>query len=283
MKTQPAPTLTRVRLSEVQTNQRLRPVSPAGVEAILASVAEIGQIKDPVHVRRKKDGRLVLLAGGHRMAAYAELGIDEADVWLWAGITDDMARLIEIDDNLAGAEMGPLDTAVFLAERKRIYEKLHPEAKAATGAALVARRWNTADIVSVVSFAKTTAEKFGMSERHVRRLIEAGTKLGVDSARLRQAARPVTLKDLIEISKIGEVAERYSVIDALIEGKAKSAAEARRVWATADGSAAVVIKDPVEEGFQALMKAWARAPLAARRRFMHEAADDLAALEGGAE
>lgn len=273
MKTQSAPTLTRVRLSEVQTNQRLRPVSPSGVEAILASVAEIGQIKDPVHVRRKKDGRLVLLAGGHRMAAYAELGIDEADVWLWVGITDDMARLIEIDDNLAGAEMGPLDTAVFLAERKRIYEKLHPETRRGVAGAIA--RHSATDTMSVASFVSATAEKFGLSERHVFRMVEAGTKLGVDSARLRQAARPVTLKDLIEISKIGEVAERYSVIDALIEGKAKSAAEARRAWATADGSAAGTMKDPVEEGFQALMKAWARAPMAAKKRFLLECSQEI--------
>lgn len=269
----PTPTLTRVRLADIKASNRLRPVSEAGVEAILASVAEIGQIKDPVHVRRKKDGTLHLLAGGHRMAAYARLGIEEAEVWLWSGITDDVATLIEIDDNLAGAEMGPLDTAVFLAERKRVYEKLHPEAKAATGAALVAKRWNTADIVSVVSFAKATAEKFGMSERHVRRLIEAGEKLGVDASRLRRAEQQVSLKDLIEIAKIGEVTERYDVIDALIGGRAKSAAEARRQIASRGIEPPV--KDAVEEGFQALAKAWTRAPLAAKKRFLLEHAQEV--------
>lgn len=273
----PTPALTCVRLADIKSNNRLRPVSAAGVEAILASVAEIGQIKDPVHVRRKKDGTLHLLAGGHRMAAYAELGIEEAEVWLWTGITDDVATLIEIDDNLAGAEMGPLDTAVFLAERKRIYEKLHPEAKAATGAALVAKRWNTADIVSVVSFAKATAEKFGLSERHVYRMVEAGQKLGADSARLRRAPRAVSLKDLIEIAKIGEVTERYDVVDALIEGRAKSATEARRQRVA--GGVEPPVKDPVEDGFQALMKAWARAPMAAKKRFLLECREEVWSAE----
>lgn len=37
------------------------------------------------------------------------------------------ARLIEFDDNLAGAELSPLGTAVFLAGRKRVCEKLHPD------------------------------------------------------------------------------------------------------------------------------------------------------------
>lgn len=281
MKNLPSPTLTRIHLAEVKASNRLRPVSQAGVDAILASVAEIGQIKDPVHVRQKKDG-MVLLAGGHRLAAYAMLGIEEADVWLWSGITDDVARLIEIDDNLAGAEMNALDTAVFLAERKKVYERLHPETAANAFKGNQHTGKVAADTMSVTSFARVTAEKFGMSDRHVRRLIEAGTKLGVDSARLRHAPRAVSLKDLLVISKIGETSERYSVIDALIKGDAKSAAEARRAWSSKDAATDVSGKDPVEDAFQALMKAWNRAPMAARRRFVQEAADDLAQIEGGA-
>ena len=42
-------------------------------------------------------------------------------------------------------------------------------------------------------------------------------------------------------------------------------------------------KDPVEEAFKALLTAWTRAPMAARRRFVHEVSDDLAAMEGQAE
>lgn len=270
----PAPMLQRVRLSDIQISQRLRPVSDAGVEAILASVAEIGRIKDPIHLRRSKKG-LTLLAGGHRLEVYRRLVTEEIDAWVWTGITDDHARLIEIDDNLAGAEMGALDTAVFLAERKRVYEKLHPEAKAKTGAALVASRWNTADIVSVVSFAKVTAEKFGMTERHVRRLVEAGQKLGADSARLRDCPRPITLKDLIEIAKVGEPTERYAIVDALSEGKARSAAEARRAWLARESGSTPAEKDPVEEAFNALSKIWQRTPLAAKRRFVAEHCSEL--------
>lgn len=257
-----------VPVAEIDARNRLRPVSQAGVEALKASIAEAGVMKDAIHVRKKKGGALVLIAGAHRLEAARQLGWTEIEAKVWTDVTDDWSRLMEIDDNLAGAEMGPLDTAVFLAERKRVYEKLHPETKAATGAELVARRWNTADTMSVVSFAKVTAEKFGISERHVRRLVEAGDKLGVDSARLRAAPRPITLKDLIEISKVGEVSERYAIIDALIEGKAKSASEARRTWKAAESGLEGVVKDPVEEAFIALAKAWARAPMAAKKRFL---------------
>lgn len=269
----PAPILQRVRLADVQIAQRLRPVSEAGVEAILASVAEIGRIKDPIHLRKSKKG-LTLLAGGHRHEAYRRLSIDEIDAWVWSGITGDHARLIEIDDNLAGAEMGALDTAVFLAERKRVYERLHPETRRG-GDRKSMNFQNQTDTMSVRSFVAATAEKFGLSPRHVFRMVTAGEKLGADSARLRHCPRPVTLKDLIEIAKVGEPTERYAIVDALREGTAKSAAEARRIWLAKEKGEAVSEKDPVEEAFNALSKAWSRAPMAAKKRFLFEFAKEI--------
>ena len=167
----------RVKVGEVLVTARLRPVSEAGVESLLASIAEIGVMKDAIHVRQKKGGQLVLIAGGHRLEAARRLGWEEIEAKVWADVTDDWARLMEIDDNIAGAELNPLDTALFLAERKRVYERLHPETKAKVGAELVACRWNTADTMSVASFAAATAEKFVMTDRHVRRLIAAGSRL----------------------------------------------------------------------------------------------------------
>ena len=273
MKALPQPTLQRVTLADIKASQRLRPVSDAGVEAILASVAGIGRIKDPIHLRRKRDG-LTLLAGGHRLAVYHRLETLEADCWVWTDITDDHAKLIEIDDNLAGAEMCALDTAIFLAQRKQVYERLHPETKRGVAGALV--RHSASDSVSVASFVASTAEKFGLSPRHVYRMVSAGENLGVDSARLRNIPRQVTLKDLIEISKIDGPAERYAVVDALREGKVRSAGEARRMWAAKEnGTSEATEKDPVEDGFNALVKAWGRAPLAAKKRFLLERASEV--------
>jgi len=256
-----------VPVADIDARNRLRPVSEAGVEALKASIAETGVMKDAIHVRRKKGGVLVLIAGAHRLEAARQLGWTEIEAKVWTDVTDDWSRLMEIDDNLAGAEMGPLDTAVFLAERKRVYERLHPETRQGGDRKSVEFK-NQTDIESVRSFAATTAEKFGLSERHIRRLVEAGEKLGVDSARLRSAPRPITLKDLIEIAKVGEVAERYAIIDALRDGKAKSAAEARRTWAAAERGDEAPVQDPVEAAFIALSKAWARAPMAAKKRFL---------------
>jgi ParB family chromosome partitioning protein len=190
--------------------------------------------------------------------------------------TDDWARLMEIDDNLAGAELTPLDTAVFLARRKEVYERLHPETS--RGLAGAKARWSNASELG--SFASTTAEKLGITERQVQKIVAAGERLDPrDAQLLRNAPRPVTLKDLTEIAKTTSAPERYHVVETLAAGKAKSAAEARRGWAGREGGA-VAPKDPVEEAFKALKTAWLRAPKAARRRFLEaeiEGVEDILA------
>lgn len=258
----------RVKVGEIEVGSRLRPVSEAGVASLLASIAETGVMKNAVHLRQKKGGQLVLIAGAHRLEVAHRLGWDEIEAKVWADVTDDWARLMEIDDNIAGAELSPLDTAVFLAERKRVYEKLHPEKT--RGVAGAAARWDATDTMSVASFADATAEKFGMSPRQIFRLIAAGSKLDPrDLSLLRKAPKPVTLKDLGEIAKIGQPTERYEVVDALSEGRAKSAADARRQWRVKQGVSSPV-QDPVETQYLTLMKAWVRAGAPARRRFLDE-------------
>lgn len=272
-----APTLQMIGLvpvADIDARSRLRPVSEAGVGALKASIAETGVMKDAIHVRKKKGGVLVLIAGAHRLEAARQLGWTEIEAKVWTDVTDDWSRLMEIDDNLAGAEMGPLDTAVFLAARKAVYERLHPETKRGGDHKSVEFK-NQTDIESVRSFVATTAEKFGLSERHIRRLVEAGEKLGVDSARLRNIPRPITLKDLIEIAKVGEPVERYAIVDALREGTARSASEARRTWAAKERGEARSVKDPVEQAFIVLSKAWSRAPLAAKKRFLLDHAKEV--------
>lgn len=269
-------TITEVPVDEVQIGRRLRPVSPAGVAALVASIGELGIMKDAIHVRREKSGKLSLMAGAHRLTAARELGWQVVPARVWR-CTADWAALMEIDDNLASAELTMLDTAVFLAERKKVYEKMHPEARAAIGADLVAKRWNTAELSSVVSFADTTAEKFGISARQVRKIVAAGEALDHDCVRwLRAAPRPVNLSDLQSLSKIEDAHERAQVCIALSNGAARSAAAALAERRTDAGPAPV--KDPIEAALKALREAWNRAPKATRRRFAEIEREELSAL-----
>lgn len=254
----------RVAVADVIVGDRLRPVSRAGVEALIASVSATGVMKDAIHVRKHHGGELRLVAGAHRLAAAVEMGWADIEAKIWTDVTDDWARLMEIDDNVAGAEMCPLDHAVFLATRKSVYERLYPETKAGVAGALAKHGLQT----NSSSFAEATAEKFGISQRQVQKIVAAASRLGPDEvSRLRRAPRPVTLKDLQEVSKIGSPAERYDVVDLLAEGKAKSAADARRAVAQRAGSQDEKAKDPIEEALALIERAWSRAPMVAKRRF----------------
>lgn len=271
----PITTITELAVADIICRDRLRPVSEAGVAALIASIGELGVIKDAVHVRRKKDGTFHLMAGAHRLEAARRLGMATMPVKAWT-CTDDWARLVEIDDNLAGAELTALDTALFLARRKEVYERLHPETL--RGVAGARARWS--DASELGSFASTTAEKLGITERQVQKIVAAGERLQPpDVQALRRAPRPVTLKDLTVIAGIESAPERYHVVGELGGGQARSAAEARRSWAGRQGGA-IAHKDPVEEDFKVLRTAWLRASKAARRRFIAaeiEGVEDLLA------
>ncbi|MBR9819373.1 MAG: ParB N-terminal domain-containing protein [Rhodobacteraceae bacterium] len=264
-------TITELPIDEIEVVDRLRPVSEAGVQAIIASIGELGVMKDPIHVRRMKNGKTRLLAGLHRLTSARELGWQTIKVTCWR-CNDDFARLMEIDDNLAGAELTALDTAVFLAARKRVYEKLHPETRA--GVAGAKARWDASDIVS---FASATAEKFGVSKRTVERMVAAGERLAGDEvSRLRRAPKPVALADLQVIGTLGPT-DRYAVVDALAEGRAKSAGKAMAAIKASTGASPAPV-DPTEKAFLDLMEAWKRAPATARRRFLDECGGDVSAL-----
>ncbi len=241
------------------------------MQSLIASVNETGVMKDAIHVRRKKDGSLVLIAGAHRLETARQLGWEEIEAKIWTDVTDDWARLMEIDDNLAGAEMNALDTAVFLAARKAVYERMHPETKRGVAGGL-ARQGLATDIMS---FAAATADKFGCTTRHVERMVAAGSRLGPDQVHaLRQAPRQITLKDLTEIGKISEPTARYAVVDRLAAGRAKSAADAQR-GLKAEGAAEAPVKDPIEEQFIAALKVWNRIGMAARKRMVAAVEGDL--------
>lgn len=267
----------RVLVAAIAIENRLRPVTEAGVESLIASIRETGVMKDAIHVRKKKGGALVLMAGAHRLEAARRLGWEQIEAKVWADVTDDWARLIEVDDNLAGAEMNALDTALFLAERKRVYEKLHPEAVQKDGAELASVRWHAADMMSVASFASATAEKFGVTDRHVRRLVAVGVALTRDEVRwLRAAKASVTLADLQTLAKLDDEHERKQVCIALSNGAAPSAAAALRAHrAPGFGADEAANEDPVEAAFKALSQAWERAPMAAKKRFLFERAGEV--------
>ena len=260
-------TITELPVDAVLVEDRLRDVNPATLDGLKQSIEQSGLLQN-ITVRRKRDGDY-LLDGMHRLTAMRELGRPTIPVRL-VRCNDAEARLIEIDANLAGAPLIPVDLALFLAERKRAYEELHPEARAATGAELIAKRWDTAEMISVVSFAKSVQEHLDLSERHIRNYVRAGSLLKKPEVEaLRAAPRQVGVMDLIGVGKIGEPEERGFVIGKLSAGDATTVKAARKAYAASQGKSPAPLSDG-DQKLARLMDAWDRAGPKARRRFMEE-------------
>ncbi|TNF21839.1 MAG: chromosome partitioning protein ParB [Rhodobacteraceae bacterium] len=273
-------------IAEIEVENRLRPVDELGVLAILATVAEGGSITDPIDVRRVRKGKVVsfrLVDGAHRLEAMKRLGREVIPASVWEGPALD-ARLLEIERNLARAEMKPIDRAVFLLQYKEVYEEKHPEAKAAIGAELAAKRWNTTGTVPVVSFVAMVGQLTGQDESTIRRQIRAAkhlTKSEIDN--VRDASHWVSFKDIAEIGKIGDDAERSFVVEKIAAGDVKQAAKARKLYAAEAGTGPAPV-DPVDAEFQALLKAWQRARKSARLQFLDKVSRELREItEGGDE
>lgn len=266
-----------VPIDEIDVGERLRYVSAAALEGLEASVDDLGVVLDEIHLRRVRHqgNKLKLMAGGHRLALADRKGWNTIRAKIW-DCSDDWAALVEVDDNLAHAELSPIELARFLAKRKAVYEKLHPEAKAGVAGGK-ARHGLAADIMS---FAASVAEKRDLSERHVRRLIAAGEALTEEMVADLNVAqlvtkRPVGVTDLMALSKLDDPEERRRAVWTFCN--ATTLPTLKKAIAYSHG-ADKPAKDPVEDGFNALMAAWKRAPAAARRRFVSDAYDELSGL-----
>jgi hypothetical protein len=158
---------------------RLRALQPDKVDELAKSIGRAG-LQHPIRVRVKNGGGYELIAGRHRLEAARKLDHKTILAGVVEDIDADQARLDEIDENLIRAELSPAERARHLAERKRIYEKLHPETKSTSkggpGRAKQTRRQNGDE--SVDRFTKDTAKKTGKSERTIQREVERGEKVG---------------------------------------------------------------------------------------------------------
>lgn len=266
--------ITELPIDAIIVEDRLRGVSQAAVDVLKVSIAQSG-LSHNITVRRKKDGDY-LLDGAHRLTALRELGETMVPVKL-VRCNDVEARLIEIDCNLAGQPLLPVDLAVFLARRKLAYEELYPEAKAATGADLVARRWDTAENISTVSFVRSVQAYLALSDRHIRNYVRAGMLLeNAEVEALRLAPKRVDVMSLIDIGKLGDAEERGFVVKALSSGSAKKVSAARKAFRAERGEGPAP-RNATDAEFSRLVDAWKRASKAARRRFLEEHGADVQA------
>lgn len=269
----------RLPLDAISVEGRLREVRDAFVENLIVMAEDTG-ITTPIHVRKVKD-RYVLIDGAHRLEAARRMGLPDIAV-LVVECRADEARAMEATNNLGAARMTPLQTAVFVASWKRDYYALHPERKPGVfkGNQYTGKVVGGKMPVTTSPLTKTIADAFGVDESTIFRALKAGENLTPeDAARLDAAPCRITMQDLKTLARIGDAAERSAVVLRLASGNAKSAADARKSLAAEDGrNTPEPIIDPTEAEFRALLNAWSRSRVGARRRFVSQAFHQLASL-----
>lgn len=247
-----------VPVKSIHVPKRLRAIDPAWAEALAQSIAESG-LQQPVEVR-EVGGKLVLVAGAHRIEAHRLLGLDEIETRTVA-VDDLQARLREIDENLFRHELTALDRAVFLAERKTVYEALHPETRKGAQGGRGGKRNET----GTMPFSKDAAAKTGLDATTIRRAVRIAGGIPAD-VRQRLAGTRFADKqgELLALAKQPPKSQGR-IVELLLKAK-NPAPSVRAAVAVVEGRA--VERDPDEEQLTALLNAWRRAGAKARRRFL---------------
>lgn len=258
-----------LRTGDVDYGDRLRQIDEARADLLAQNIREVGMLRQPIEVRATLRGRpYLLVAGGHRLRAIEILGWDEIPAFVYE-MTPDEARLAEIDENLVRHELNPLDRAVFLAERKALYERLHPEY--ANGGDRRSTKFQT-DIVSVWSFARDTAEKCGLTDRSIRRAVTIATGLS-PQVRGRLAGTWLSQKqsELLALVKLAP-AEQESALDLLLSEtpQARTVDQATRLVRGGRASA----EPDADQALSKLMRAWRDAPPPVKRAFLAAKMED---------
>jgi N6-adenosine-specific RNA methylase IME4 len=155
---------------------RLRKVDEDKVKALAESMKEVGLIT-PITVRPNTVTKVgySLITGAHRLAAAKKLKWESISA-IVVEATDAESRIAEIDENLVRNELTAAERARHTAERKRLYEEIHPETKHGVVGNGREKSRKVCDSTPE-RFTADTAKKTGTSERKVQLDAARGEKI----------------------------------------------------------------------------------------------------------
>jgi ParB-like chromosome segregation protein Spo0J len=111
--------ISEVALTDIRVFARLRPLEPALVEALAASMEAEG-LRYPIAVRRTSQGYHLVL-GRHRLEAARQLKWQTIRASVFFDMTADQAALAEVEGNLV-SRLAPDEYANFVAAREETTE-----------------------------------------------------------------------------------------------------------------------------------------------------------------
>ncbi|MEN8723854.1 MAG: ParB N-terminal domain-containing protein [Alphaproteobacteria bacterium] len=262
----------KITLGDIRVSKRLRPIDSAQVDLLADSMAAKGLL-EPIIVMVDGD-KIDLVAGAHRVAAAKQLGWPDIAAIPKSRMTVNERRLIEIDENLARHELNPLDRAIFIAQRKHIFELENPD----IGHGGDRRSDQAANFATWSSFAEETAEQVGLSERSIRRAAAIAQGL-TPATRKALAGTPLVRKEgeLFKLSKIARD-EQVAVLELALSGDGLSIDAADRMHTGKPDKP----KDKAADQAAKLAALWDKLPDKARVDFVRTRWDELVMLKGDA-
>ena len=255
---------TRASLSDIHIGDRLRPIDPAYVEMIAASLTERGQIS-PIMIRRtpaKNKGAtpFTLVAGGYRTTAAKLLGWTEIDaIIVEADVLE--AQLLEISENLYRNELNPLDRAIFVMKYRELWEDQHGKINPNGGRP--AKQGHDAPVIFAAGreLARSVQERLGIGEDTYKRATRIGQNL---HPVLRHAVRGTDAEGdqsmLLKLAKLS-ADDQLRVASALRESP-----DIKPVLQMLKGPKAEV--DPQQAIFDKMAALWSKADAETQRRFL---------------
>jgi ParB family chromosome partitioning protein len=259
-----------VLLADIYDGNRLREIEPAWAEAMAASIDQ-GARMPPV-VLRRPDARegivqsYALVAGGHRVAAYRLLGrvSIRAEISTYDAL---QARLAEVQENLVRHDLNALDRALFIAEHKRVWELLNPDAGRGGDRRSKGAVKRQSLHFGPRRFTDEMAEKCGLGERTVKYALALSASLDPEAIRLLRGSSIARNKSELQRLAAQPTERQVRLAKLLIDGTADTVAKAR----IAAGDAPTGEGDPQEELFRRIVSNWQRLDAKGRKRFMEHA------------
>jgi ParB-like chromosome segregation protein Spo0J len=228
-----------IAIDQIEVGARLRHLRPEKVDEIAESIAAQSLLQSII-VRRRGAG-YELVAGLHRLEASRKCGHEAIRAEICDTATsDDEAALIQIDENLCRAELSPAESAAHYAERKRLFERLHPEIGHG-GDRRSADARSSSHSENLKAFVEDTAAKTGKG----RSTIAREAKRGADIRDVAQLAG-TSLDSGVELDAMARLpeAEQRALATAAKVGETVSARQrAKKLKRTSKGKAKPAAKD----------------------------------------
>ena len=162
----------KIKLSEIKEAEPKREHGKVEFSELKASIEKLGLI-EPLVVNQENK----LLCGRRRYQAVKELGWEDVDIRIIKTKNELEEFDIALDENIKRKQLTPLEEGQALLERKKIYERMYPETKqgAIPGNQEKGSVGGKTAKCAVLpdSFVTNTSQKLGISERGIRKNIQA--------------------------------------------------------------------------------------------------------------